>query len=625
DAVVVLESIHRHHGDAYEGTKAVILPVLASTLTTIAVLLPVLLFAGLAQRLFVPLASTVAVAMMASFFVSVTVTPVACKYFLKHTEPGALAKRVATKIDALATGYSRLLAKLLHVGWAIGVGALILVVASGWAATKLPSVFFPEIDESMDTIYVRMAPGTSIQEASKEMQEMGARLKQDLAGVDLVLVNVGSPKAARSAMSSPNWGPHMGFIQLGLVDPEERGGSQRELADRARAMLEKAYPGVEFLQAPGGLVASVFSNGYQAPLAVEVRSENLEALQAATHAVSEVARSVGGVRDVWGTFSADYPEVHVDTDREEAGTVGVSARMAAQATIDATVGNINTPAVWVDGQNGEAYYLVTQYDDKRVDDTAALGTVPLRVGANGAAIALGSYGSVRRSAGPVAIERDQLQRASHVLMQTEGRDVGTAAAELEDKLRADPRTAGLKVDFVGQVKLMRTTFAGLGLGIGLAIMVVFMIMASQFKSLRMPFIMLFTIPCTLIGIVMALLAGNLGFSITALMGVLMVVGIAVSNGILLIDHARARLDDGLTPYAAIIDAARTRFVPIAMTSLATVIGLIPTAFAFDRGAEANQPLALAVVGGLTSSTLLSLFVVPVIFLALVRARPMQPA
>jgi multidrug efflux pump subunit AcrB len=138
----------------------------------------------------------------------------------------------------------------------------------------------------------------------------------------------------------------------------------------------------------------------------------------------------------------------------------------------------------------------------------------------------------------------------------------------------------------------------------------------------MPFIMLFTIPCTLIGIVMALMAGGHGFSVTALMGILMVVGIAVSNGILLVDHARVRLADGAPPLDAILDAARTRFVPIMMTSLATIIGLLPTALALDRSSAANQPLALAVVGGLTSSTLLSLFVVPVIFLAIVR-RPVS--
>src|SRR5476651_1654449 len=168
---------------------------------------------------------------------------------------------------------------------------------------------------------------------------------------------------------------------------------------------------------------------------------------------------------------------------------------------------------------------------------------------------------------------------------------------------------------------MRTTFSGLGVAIALAVMVVFMIMAAQFKSLRLPLVMLFTIPVTLVGIVLALLSAGQGFSVTALMGVLMVVGIAVSNGILLVDHARLRFEEGMDKVEAILDAARTRFVPIAMTSLATVIGLIPTALGLERGAEANRPLALAVVGGLSSSTVLSLFLVPVMFLFFARRPP----
>jgi multidrug efflux pump subunit AcrB len=221
---------------------------------------------------------------------------------------------------------------------------------------------------------------------------------------------------------------------------------------------------------------------------------------------------------------------------------------------------------------------------------------------------------VRRSLGPIAVERNQLQRAAHVLMQTEGRDIGSVAEEVDRALKADPKTRDLKVDWVGQVQLMRTTFSGLGLALGLAVMVVFMIMASQFKSLRLPFVMLFTIPVSLVGIVLALMAAGQGFSITALMGILMVIGIAVSNGILLVDDANRRFNEGVSAEESIILAARSRFVPIAMTSLATVIGLIPTALGLEHGSEANQPLALSVVGGLTSSTILSLFLVPVMFL-----------
>jgi multidrug efflux pump subunit AcrB len=251
-----------------------------------------------------------------------------------------------------------------------------------------------------------------------------------------------------------------------------------------------------------------------------------------------------------------------------------------------------------------------------VGDTAALAQVPVRSGENGAAVTLGAYSRMRHAVGPIAIERNQLQRAATILMQTEGRDIGSTAADLEQRLHADPRTRDVRFDFVGQVDLMRTTFSGLGVAIGLAVMVIFMIMASQFKSLRLPFVMLFTIPVALVGIVFALMAAGQGFSITALMGVLMVIGIAVSNGILLVDDANRRLAEGLAKGEAIVLAARARFVPIAMTSLATIVGLVPTALGLEAGTESNRPLALAVVGGLTSSTLLSLFLVPVMFVFL---------
>ena len=622
DAVVVLESIHRHQRmgmsnsrAALEGTNAVVLPVLASTLTTMAVLLPVLLLAGLAKKLFAPLALTVAVAMSASYFVSVCVTPVACRFFLGHAEHGRFGKMIESFIDRIAERYSLALRAALPYRFAIIGACVVLTAGAAWASVRLPSTFFPEIDESMERVYVRLAPGVSLQESSKLMQAMGKTLGDELpkGSVEVVLTNVGSPNNARSAMTSPNSGPHMGFIRLALVDPENRKLSQREIADKSREILNRHYPGVEFLQWPGGLVASVFANGYIAPLVVEVRGDNLAELMERARAVAEVTRSVPGVRDVEISMQNDYPEVRVETTREQAGLVGVSARMAAQTTLEATLGNINTPSVWIDPANGQSYYVVTYYDGAKVADPSALAQIPVRLTDEGKSVPLGAYGVVRRSVGPIAVERNQLQRAAHILAQTEGRDIGSAAEDLENRLKTNPKTRNIKFDFVGQVQLMRTTFSGLGLAIGLAIMVVFMIMAAQFKSLRLPFVMLFTIPVSLVGIVAALMAAGQGFSITALMGILMVVGIAVSNGILLVDDANRRFMDGVDKLDAVVAAARSRFVPIAMTSLATVIGLIPTAIGLEKGTEANQPLALAVVGGLTSSTILSLFLVPVMF------------
>ena len=633
DAVVVLESIHRHQrmgmstrDAALKGANAVALPVLASTLTTMAVLLPVLLLAGLAKKLFAPLALTVAVAMIASYFVSMAVTPVACRYFLGHAEHGRVGKLVEAFIDRIADRYSRTLRGVLPFRWTVVLASLGLVVASGWAASRLPSTFFPEIDESMDQIYVRFTPGISLEDAASQLNAMGKTLSKELpeGSVEMVIANIGTPQNARSAIVSPNVGPHTGFLRLAFAEPEKRKMSQGEISARAREILNKKYPGVETLQYPGGLVASVFANGYIAPIVLEVRGEKLEELASQANAIAEVARKIPGVRDVRSSLQIDYPEIRVETDREKSGLVGVTLRTAAQTTLEATLGNINTPSVWIDSANGQSYYVVTSYDGKHVADTQALAQLPVRISDTGKTVTLGAYGEIRRSVGPIAVERNQLQRAAHILMQAEGRDIGSVASDLEKALQKDPRTNHIKFDFVGQVQLMRTTFSGLGLALGLAVMVVFMIMAAQFKSLRLPFVMLFTIPVSLVGIVLALMAAGQGFSITALMGILMVIGIAVSNGILLVDDATRRLGEGVDKVESIVAAARSRFVPIAMTSLATVIGLIPTAMGLEHGSEANQPLALAVVGGLTSSTVLSLFLVPVMFLFFAKPHVADP-
>ena len=255
-------------------------------------LLPVTLLAGLAKKLFGPLALTVATAMFAGYFVSMLVTPLACRTFLKDSQPGRLAEAVRATIGRIADGYSGALRAVLPYRWLVPAACLVMVGASIWMVTRLPSTFFPEIDESMERVYVRVAPGTSLQDAAKKINGMGALLAKELppGTTDLVLTNVGSPGNARSAMTSPNNGPHMGFIRVALSDAEHRKQSQREIADKMREILNKHYPGVEFLQWPGGLVASVFSNGYLAPLVVEVEADSLEELDTKSKAIAEVAR-----------------------------------------------------------------------------------------------------------------------------------------------------------------------------------------------------------------------------------------------------------------------------------------------------------------------------------------------
>jgi multidrug efflux pump subunit AcrB len=630
-SVVVLESIHRERMKgksaaraALDGTSAVAAATLAATLATVSVLLPVVLLQGLARKLFAPLAITVAAGMVAGYVVSMLVTPVACRYVLgHHAEAPRWVKRVQAFIDRTAEGYRSALARVLPHRASVVGAAVVLVAGAVYAAGKLPSTFFPELDESMERVYVRFAPGTSVEEAGDQLRAMSAVLAKELppGTVDLVLTNSGAPGKARAAMNSPNAGPHMGFIRVQLTPPDDRAQTQRELADRMRAILARHYPGVDFLEAPGGLVATVFNNGYNAPIVVEIEDPDIDVLRETSRAVVDVARQVPGVRDPYVMLETDYPELHVDTDRQVAGMVGASSRDAAQTTLEATLGNINTPGVWVDAGNGQSYFVVTFYDPAVVHDRESLTEVPLRATSEHGSVALGTYAHVSRGVGPIAIERNHLSRVATVMFQTEGRDIGSASDELEARMKSDPRTKDRKVRFVGQVDLMRTTFSGLGVAIGLAVMVVFMITVTQFRSLRLPLAMLFTIPVTFVGVVLALMAAGQGLSITSLMGILMVIGIAMSNGILLVDQANRDFQAGKEMIAAVLDAGRTRFIPILMTSLATIVGLAPTALGLDREAAANQPLALAVVGGMLLSTSLSLFLVPVMFTLLVKRAP----
>lgn len=625
-SVVVLEAIHRkrHEGHgageaAILGARSVATAMFSATLCTLAVLLPIALLTGLARKLFTPLAVTVAVGMLAGLLVSLTVTPVACRYLLGHSEPGPLARRVARVIERLGEAYARALRAVLPVrGVAIGAMA-VLVAVSLAGVVRLPATFFPEIDESMERVYVRLPPGTSLDVSSARLQQMADAVTEQLpAGlVRRALVNVGAPSKARSKMGSPNLGPHMGFLRFELVPPEERDLSQREVANRIRAILDRDFPGVETLQAPGGLATSIFGEGYLAPLVVQVRGQNQTVIREQLERVAEVAREVVGIRDPFPTLQVDYPEIRVDTDRQLAGEVGLDMATTAQTTLEATLGNINRPAIWVDGSNGQSYYVVTAYDRKLVRDVARLTEVPVPTAGNGA-VPLGAYSEVRREVGPTSVERDHLMRVGHLLMQTEGRDLGSAADELERRLKSDPRTRDIDAHLVGQAKLMRDTFSGLAVAIGLAIFVVFTVLVAQFKSLRLPFVLLVTMPGTLIGIVIALLAAGQPLSIPALMGFLMVLGIAVSNGILLVDHANKAMAAGAERVDAIIEAGRVRLTPILMTSCATIVGLLPTALGLQSGTEANRPLALAVVGGLASSTALSLFIMPCLFVLLAR-------
>ena len=435
--------------------------------------------------------------------------------------PGALAKRgrarhrpaspTATPSSSAACSRSALVSS--------GIAA-VLVVAAVWAATRLPSTLLPgDRRVRWSAIYVRLAPGTLARGRVRQITRDGRRCSPNelpkggrRAGAHQRRLAGQRPQRDDQPERGPAHGVHPARARRIRRSASSR---QREIADRIREILGQAT--TRAWSSCSGRAASspsVFSNGYIAPLVVEVRGENLERARRASARQSPRWRATVPGRARRPGVAADRLPGGPRRHRPRGGRAGrrERARTVAQTTLEATLGNINTPSVWIDPNNGQSYYVVTYYDGARRRRTRTRWcSSPCASIAMAKPVTLGAYGNIRRSVGPVAIERNQLERAAHVLMQTEGRDIGSAADELEQRSARTRAPANLTVDFVGQVDLMRDTFSGLGLAIGLAVMVVFMIMASQFKSLRLPFVMLFTIPVSLVGIVLALHGGGPGF------------------------------------------------------------------------------------------------------------------
>ena len=558
DAVVVLESIHRHRRNgldareaALQGANAVALPVLASTLTTMAVLMPVLLLAGLAKKLFALLALTVAVAMTASYVVSMWVTPVACQYFLGHAEHGRVARSVEHVIDGIADRYSRLLRAALPARGVIIVAcALLTGAAVCWAPRTAAKYVLPR-DRRVDGARVR------------------ALLPRDVA---------------RGVVASHQRDGKDG--RRGLAFRRRRAGPHQHRCTRERAQRDD-----EPQRRPAHGLHPRRAEGRGASHAHPARARRHDA----SFARREIPRR--GVPPMARRSRRERvrerlprPDRRRDQEREPPGARGAGRRGRGggadrrrrarhpRRAPERLPGDPRRHDARP-GRHGRRHGPPGRADDvgrhagehqppQRLDRSRQWPVLLLRhhllrrarsvTGRERARTSSRRAWSPRTARRPrsartpeafpsglqalVAIERDHMQRVTEVYMQTEGRDVGSAAAELEKKLAADPRTRSVALGFVGQVDLMRTTFGGLGVAIGLAIMVVFIVMTIQFKSLRLPFVMLFTIPVCLVGITLALVAARQGFSITALMGTLMVIGIAVSNGILLVDDANRSPD-----------------------------------------------------------------------------------
>ena len=628
DAIVVLENIYRHRSageSPYEasvqGSGEVGLAVLASTITTIVVFLPVAFITGIAKLLFTPLALTVAYSLIASYFVSLTVIPVLSRMYLHPEAEDVLSnspsflERVKWRFkgwfERIDTGYQTTLA------WVLAHRKTVVSVVAGAFLCSLPlyffigTEFFPSMDESQFRFIVQFPVGTRLEDSDRVSARMEEIIQQTIGKETLATqVNFGIPSGSVSAIFSQNSGPHMGWIRVRLVNPGERTLSSDALMDKLRPKLLQKFPGVKIFFVSGGIVSRLISFGNDNPIDVEIIGYDFQKGEKLAEEVEALVRSIPGAKDVRVSREQDYPQQNIVIDRERAALLGLNVAQIAQSI--QTFINGYPASVFSDPQTGNQYDITVRSQEGDRSSLSDLSQIFL-FNSQGRPISLDNIAAISRGAGPIQIERKYQQRIIHVTANNFGRDLGSVAKDVQAKLDKLSLPPNFKINVTGAVESQRESFVSLLGALILAVVLVYMVLASQFKSLVDPFIIMFSVPLGMIGVLWALFLTETNLSVTSFMGIIMMAGIVVSNGILLVDYTNRLRGRGMGLQEAVILAGRTRLRPILMTTLCTILGLIPMAIGLGEGAESNAPMAIAVIGGLSVSTLLTLIFIPTLY------------
>jgi CzcA family heavy metal efflux pump len=635
DSIVELENINRHlaipgkdrQTAVLDAAREVAMPIFVSTITTIVVFLPTVFIEGQAKLLFLPLTFTISFSLFASFLVSRTVTPLMCLRMLKperHPDPHSRRWRdrvmaaSQAAFDGMDARYQRLL------GWALGhrklvvVGVLLVFLGTLALYPLIGTEFFPRSDESQFRVFVRAPIGTRVEETERIVTRIEEILKTNLrpGEYSTIVSSVGIP-GGRSAIFTSNTGPHAAMVQVYLATPDKRLRSDTQVVNDLRPKFVGQFPGTITFFNLGGIINRVLNRGSQNPLEVEVLGYDVAEAQAAARQVAAAMREVPNVADVQVSREENYPQWSVVVDREKAATAGLTQRDIAQAALFSLNSNVSVnPSIFTDPRTGNQYNIVVQLDEPfrvRPEDLGKIFVTTVASPGINRPVLLSTIADIRRSVAPVEIERKYQQRLIRVSANPVGRDLGAVSDDIEQRLAALRLPAGFETRMGGQTAQQREAFSSLFFTSLLALMLVYMVMASQFRSLKDPFIIMFSVPMGLIGVLWMLFLTHTTLSTTSFMGIIMMVGIVVSNGVLLVEYTNELRRRGMALSEAVLTAGRTRLRPILMTSLTTVVGLSPMALGLLVGSEANAPLARAVIGGLIVSTGLTLLLVPTIY------------
>jgi len=634
DSIVELENIQRHLNanpsrwhSILEAAREVAMPILASTVTTVVVFLPMFFVVGIARLLLIPLTATIAIALFTSFLVSRTVTPTLCYKFLKpeqevrRTMPGwfsALMEWSRRRYESLDRSYEESLQWVLGHRRIFIAMVLLIFVGSLTLVPMIGTEFLPVSDESQFRIVLRAPVGQRVEKTEQQVSEVERVLRANIPSTELetIVSSTGILSQGRASLFNPNTGPHTSSIQVYLVPPDKRTRTQVEIMNEVRPKIVKLFPGVSMYFDPGGLIKRVTSFGSQKAVDVEIYGYDFEKARDVIARVKGIMEQTPGLADIEPSREENYPEVNVTVDREKAALLGISETDVANAVLFSLNGNGQTdPIIYTDLQSGNEYFISAWLAEEHRKDLTDLENILLTTKA-GEPVLLKNVASLKLNAGPVKVDRKHFQGVVHITANPTTRTLGEIAEDLESAFSKLQLPAGFSIKLAGQIQQQRETFQGLQFAIILALMLVYMVMAAQFKSLIDPFIIMFAVPMGFPGVILILFLTDTTLSTTSMMGIIMMLGIVVSNGVLLVDYTNVLRRRGEALHRAVVTAARTRLRPILMTSLATVFGLLPMAIGLGTGGETNAPLARAVVGGLSVSTLLTLFLVPTMYLIL---------
>ncbi len=650
DSIVELENIHRHLAMGQDRRSAVLnaaqevaMPIFVSTVTTIVVFFPVVFLAGVAKNLFMPLALTIAFSLVMSFFVSRTVTPLLCLKYLKSEGHEASARGlgglVTRQLERLDEAYARSLGWVLRHRALVITSILLAFAGSLLLGKRIGTEFFPDTDESQFQVIYKSPIGTRVEMTEQVTERIEQGVLKALGGekatgggpiFTTLLSDTGLP-LGRTALFTANTGPHSGNLGVNLVPYSQRGITDVDATEKVRQALRDTLAGTQVYYFIGGIVKRVLNFGSAAPIDVEIVGYDLDAGgEYAKRLMGKLRNLSDGdgkppITDLQISREENYPQLDVVVDREKAGVLGLTEEQVAQTVLTSLVGsNQFQPIPFTDAKTGNQYYINVRLDDRfrrHVDD---LSEIFLRA-PTGQIVSLANIAQVRRNSGPVIISRKYLQRIVDVTANVApGKDLGTASAAVQKVIDENPPPDGFTAQMGGQTQAQREAFAGLGFAALMAIALVYMILASQFRSLIDPLVIMFSVPLGVTGVLIMLYLTRTSLSVNSGMGIIMMVGIVVSNGVLLVDFARVLRGRGQPLIEATVQAGKTRLRPILMTTIATIVGLIPMALGFGEGSETNLPLARAVIGGLTVSTFFTLFLIPALYTLLERFSHQHP-